>query len=147
MNTKSFFKPHSLMSIHGYNSFGNWQRKLEEALTNTNIQGFHFKYGRRIIVWPSLVSKIVKQFRDWYFSITDNIKYNIDISEPYHRPSIIAHSLGSWILVKAMERFPEIKFDKIILVGSIIPNDYDWINLIVKGQINNIVCEVSEKIR
>ena len=59
------------------------------------------------------------------------------------RPSIVVHSFGSLILAKAIERFTDLTFDKIILTGSIIPKDFPWDELKERKQFSkvlNIVC-------
>lgn len=131
------------MSIHGYLSKGKWQTTLENALLDTEVIHKPYKYGMKIFkILPYNINKDVLNFRDWYFSTTKQMHLKID--EPFHRPSIIAHSLGSWILAKALLKYPELKFDKIFLHGSIVPADFDWFKLILRGQVNSIICETSE---
>lgn len=143
MLKKKYFKPTCLMSIHGYFSKGEWQKTLEDALEETNINHEPYNYGRKIFrILPHQINKDIKKFRDWYFNKTNQL--NLRIEEPFHRPSIIAHSLGSWILAKALLKYPELKFDKIFLHGAIVPSDFDWFKLILRGQVNSIICETSE---
>jgi cytochrome c-type biogenesis protein CcmH/NrfG len=40
--------------------------------------------------------------------------------------SIIAHSFGTFILSRIFEREPDICFHRIVLAGSIIPDDFNW---------------------
>jgi hypothetical protein len=134
------------MSIHGYNSKGKWQDALSNYLQELNLISTPYKYGRKILkILPYNIKNDVKKFRDWYFSIIDNPAYGLKISEPFHRPSIIAHSLGTWILAKALTKYPEIKFDKIFLFGSIIPANFDWFKLILRDQVNSVVYEKANK--
>lgn len=140
---KNFYKPSCLMSIHGYLSKGQWQTTLDNALKDTEIIHKPYNYGMKIFkILPLHISKDIVKFRDWYFTTTKQMHLKID--EPFHRPSIIAHSLGSWILAKALLKYPELKFDKIFLHGSIVPSDFDWFKLILRGQVNSIICETSE---
>ena len=134
------------MSIHGYNSNGSWQDRLSECLLERNLYSAPYKYGRKILrVLPHQINNDVEGFKKWYFETVNKTSYNLKISEPFHRPSIIAHSLGTWILVKTLTKYPEIKFDKIFLFGSIIPSEFDWFKLILRDQINSVVYEKADK--
>lgn len=142
---KQFYKPKVIMSIHGYASKGKWQDILTKCLKELKYISAPYKYGFKIS--PFNLKKDAENFRDWYFNIVDNPEYGLKISEPFHRPSIIAHSLGTWILVKSLIKYPEIKFDKIYLVGSIIPVNFDWFKLILGDQINSVIYEKALKDR
>lgn len=143
MKKKNFYEPSCLMSIHGYLSTGKWQDTLENALNDSKVIHKPYNYGLKIFkILPYHINNDALNFRDWYFTTINEM--HLKIEEPFHRPSIIAHSLGSWILAKALLKYPELKFDKIFLHGSIVPADFDWFKLILKGQINSVVCETSE---
>ena len=134
-----------MMSIHGILSNGNWQEMLDGILSEEGLHHREFKYGFTIRFDPLKINKIVDKFRAWYFRICNDGRYELDIREPFHRPSIVAHSLGTWILAKAMQKYPEIKFDKIFLHGAIIPKTYDWYKLILNDQIGKVVLERANK--
>lgn len=145
---KQFYKPKVIMSIHGYKSKGKWQDALSQCIDENNLISAPYKYGYKIFrILPHHISNDVEKFRDWYFSIVKNPNYNLEIQEPFHRPSILAHSLGTWILAKALIKYPEIKFDKIFLFGSIIPQDFDWFKVILNNQINLVIYEKASKDR
>jgi hypothetical protein len=134
------------MSIHGYKSKGKWQDSLTQCINGANLISAPYKYGYKILrILPNHIKNDVIRFRDWYFSITDDSSYDLNISEPFHRPSIIAHSLGTWILAQSLLKYSEIKFDKIFLFGSIIPEDFDWFKLILGDQVNSVIYERAKK--
>jgi hypothetical protein len=54
------------------------------------------------------------------------------------RPSVVAHSLGSWIVGNAMLKFSDIRFDKILFAGSILPRDFDWSLLFARDQVESV---------
>jgi pimeloyl-ACP methyl ester carboxylesterase len=147
-NRKAFYKPKVLMSIHGYKSSGAWQDELTAYLDESNIKSAPYKYGYKIFrVLPIHILKDMRRFRDWYFELTDNVNYGLKIDEPFHRPSVMAHSLGTWILVKMLARYPEVKFDKIFLFGSIVPANFDWFQLLLRDQVNCVIYEKAKKDR
>jgi hypothetical protein len=139
---KTYYKPNVIFSIHGYNSHGQWQEKLTDCLSEKELQSIPYRYGKKIFrILPCHINKDVVKLRDWYFDKIKSNNHRLDISQPYHRPSVIAHSLGTWLLVKLLNKYPEVKFDKVILLGSIIPANFDWFKLILRDQVNSVVYE------
>jgi pimeloyl-ACP methyl ester carboxylesterase len=136
---KNYFKPNVVMSIHGILSNGKWQEILNTSLQKFGLKSLEYKYG--FTVFPWLNNKRARKFKDWYLSEVKDLKNGLKINEPFHRPSIVAHSLGTLILVKALKKYPELKFDKIFLFGSIVPKNFDWYKLILNGQVNKVVLE------
>jgi pimeloyl-ACP methyl ester carboxylesterase len=53
-------------------------------------------------------------------------------------PSIVAHSFGTYILGNALLKYDWLRFDKIILCGSILPQDFPWDELIERGQVQAV---------
>lgn len=127
------------MSIHGYLSTGKWQVTATDASINSGLKSIEYKYGFTIFPW--LNNYRAKKFNKWYQSEVVKSEHGLKVDEPFHRPSIVAHSLGTWIIAKALKKYPDIKFDKIFLHGSIIPREYDWYKLILNDQVNKIIVE------
>ena len=48
---------------------------------------------------------------------------------PGERPHVIAHSFGTFIVGTIMKRFPDLRFDAIILSGCTLPTSFDWTKL------------------
>ena len=53
-------------------------------------------------------------------------------------PSVVAHSFGTYILGYTLLRFDFIRFNKVILCGSILPRDFPWDKLIERGQVQAV---------
>jgi serine/threonine-protein kinase len=53
-------------------------------------------------------------------------------------PSIVAHSFGTYILGNALTRYEYLRFDKVLLCGSILPRDFPWRELIERGQVQSV---------
>jgi pimeloyl-ACP methyl ester carboxylesterase len=45
---------------------------------------------------------------------------------PGERPHVVAHSFGTFLIGTLMKRFPDLRFDAIILTGCTLPPTYDW---------------------
>ena len=60
-------------------------------------------------------------------------------------PSLIAHSFGTYIVGAALEQFAEIRFDRIVLCGSIVRRDYNWGALIESGRVDAVLNDYGGK--
>ena len=54
---------------------------------------------------------------------------------------MIAHSFGTYIVANAIEKYAELRFDRIILCGSIVSMEFDWDSLIKSGRVNAVLNE------
>ena len=114
-----------LLTVHGVETLGQWQEEISPSFDG--IDGLHHephKYGvfrvYKILV-PSYRKAQVRRFAELYDRwCKDNTI----------RPSIIAHSFGTYIVAAALRRYPAMEFDSVILCGSIVANDYPWSKLI-----------------
>ncbi len=59
------------------------------------------------------------------------------------RPSIIAHSFGSYLVAKALEKYQEIRCDRIILCGAIVDRQFGWNQLAASEQVNAVLNQYS----
>ncbi|HSZ84603.1 MAG TPA: hypothetical protein VK787_01160 [Puia sp.] len=139
------YSPVVVSSIHGFKSHGKWQTKLADILTTKKIPGKSFDYGYQFLscLNPGFRKMLVKNFYHDYCLLLQNRDYKIDTRNPLRRPSVIAHSLGSFILCKAMMKYPDIRFDKIILCGSIVHEDFNWDLLFKRNQVHFVRNEFS----
>ena len=48
--------------------------------------------------------------------------------------SIIAHSFGTYVVTRTLERFAEVSFDRVILCGSIVRQNYPWTEIICRAR-------------
>jgi tetratricopeptide (TPR) repeat protein len=127
-----------VISLHGIRTFAPWQKVLADELGAKGFESKTLDYGflgalKVILPWKRKAQ--VKWFRDEYTSkIPDG-----------NLPSIICHSFGTYLVARAMENYEGIKFDQIILCGSIIPPDYDWQVLFDRGQVKRVLNECAKK--
>lgn len=136
------FKPPLVFSIHGIRTYGEWQKKFSDFMTALNIPSASFSYGHfGLLKFANKASreKMIDAFCEYYTQKINYKKYDVDIACYTKRPSIVAHSFGTYIVAYCMLKYPEVKFDKIILCGSILPRDFPWFELINRDQIN-VVC-------
>jgi hypothetical protein len=129
-----------VITLHGIRTFAPWQKDLADELSKAGFytKSLHYGYFSGIkLILPSRRKKQIEWLRDQYTQITREY--------PGVVPSIIAHSFGTYMVASALEMFDGIKFDQIILCGSIIPQDFNWDELVNSNQINRVLNECAKK--
>lgn len=129
-----------VITLHGIRTFAPWQKHLADELGRAgfNTKSLQYGYfGGLKLIRPSTRRKQIEWFRDRYTDITSEY--------PGAVPSIIAHSFGSYIVTRALEVFDGVKFDQVILCGSIVPRDYDWQQLFDSGQVKRVLNECAKR--
>lgn len=87
---------------------------------------------------------MVDKFYDWY-ALKVKACREVDLSQYDRRPSAVAHSLGSWILGQALLKYEDMRFDKLVLAGSILPRDFDWATVFSRDQVSAVRNECGQK--
>jgi pimeloyl-ACP methyl ester carboxylesterase len=130
-----------VIPLHGIRTIADWHRTLADVAFRASwwcpVSGWW--YGRfSIFQFLSPFSRRAKilWFRDRYTRALDE---NADILGKNGRPSIVAHSFGTFILGNALLRYQDIRVDKVILCGCILPTNFPWKELIDNGQINAVL--------
>jgi pimeloyl-ACP methyl ester carboxylesterase len=133
------YQPPIVISVHGILTAARWQKSLADTLSVHGIKHRAHDFGNyslfRFLSYSSRQSK-VEDFYDFYGFLVKEQALGISLSDYRSRPSIIAHSFGTYIIGYAMQKYPDIRFDKIILCGSILPVDFDWATLFHRDQVN-----------
>lgn len=111
-----------IVTIHGLLSFGAWNQEIAPIVSNDGwiIAPYFYEENTPMSLLDNKQKDAaIDNFRAWIFDLSQ--KYEGEIS-------VIAHSFGTYILTSYLEKFenPPVKFDVIILTGSIINENYDW---------------------
>lgn len=133
-----------LISLHGIRTRGAWQKEFQSSCDLVQPRLLHRPFdfgffGAIQLLVPPLREKKVKWFLDEY---TRLIK--IERLEG-HPPSILAHSFGTYLVGRAMEKHSEIQFDRVILCGSILHHEYDWTARVNSGQVVRVLNDYGRK--
>jgi serine/threonine-protein kinase len=116
---------------------GEWQKVFAAAMSASpaKVESFYYGYyGLLRFLTPPFNKRMVDRFYDWYASVVNSCP-EVDLEHYDKRPSVVAHSLGSWIVGNAMLKHDDVRFDKLILAGSILPRDFDWMTLFARDQV------------
>jgi hypothetical protein len=136
------FNPKLVMSVHGIRTEGAWQTVLADVLGQAGIATATCNYGyfsARQLLWPPARKRKVEEFHTWYQQQVSDHK--LDLDDPEQRPSIVAHSFGTYMVGLCMRKYEDVKFDKIILAGSILPRGFDWGRLFARDQLALVINE------
>ena len=127
--------PKVVIVLHGIRTRGTWQRQLAPILAKSGFIPELLDYGwfgALPFLVPALRRRKVKWFLDQYQEIQR--KY------PGVVPSVIAHSFGTYIACRALQvNAGLIAFDKLILCGSILRQDYNWPLVFEKQLVENVL--------
>ncbi len=109
-----------VISIHGIRTRGTWQKEMTPSLNYAGFTHVPLDYGRFGLfsfLWRPSRQKQVTAFREAYRLHGARTAKG--------SPSVIAHSLGSYIVTEAMAKY-NLRFDRMVLCGAIVRRDYDW---------------------
>ena len=126
--------------LHGIRTYGVWQKVLSDLVGRHDLvcRLERWSYGRFGIL-PFLTTRTREAKLGWFRE-----QYDAEINDRRLKveagllPSVVAHSFGTYILGYALLRFDFIRFDKVILCGSILPVDFPWDKLIERGQVQAV---------
>lgn len=114
------------ISVHGIRTLGIWQNILEKTVLN-NISDVTFKkyrynyYSAIQLLIPRSRNKIIDDFTK---KLTEMV-----YEYPNSRITLIAHSFGTYITIKALEAIPvdiTLNIERVVLVSSVLKPNYDW---------------------
>jgi len=122
-----------VVSIHGIRTRGAWQKVVNSELQKQGFRHELLDYGyftaiQLLLPWSR--RKKVEWFRSEYERLT---------LETGSLPSVIAHSFGTYIVARALETYPEIRFDRVIFCGSIVRRDFDWDSLLESARVGAVL--------
>jgi pimeloyl-ACP methyl ester carboxylesterase len=110
----------------------SWTTELGDRIvatrpsTKVEIANYgYFSAAKFFLPWVR--RKNVRIFQDQY---SDSLAKN-----PSAEFNCISHSNGSYILGRSLQRLPKMKFNRIFLAGSVLPEDYDWRKCFHRGQV------------
>lgn len=128
-----------VISLHGIRTRGYWQKQLTIELNKGGFDHVPLDYGffgAIQLVLPFMRDRKIKWFRK---ELED---YAGDRSNP---PSVIAHSFGTYLVARALKKYNEVKFDRIIFCGSIVEKNYSWSTILNSGRATRVLNDFGGK--
>jgi pimeloyl-ACP methyl ester carboxylesterase len=112
-------RKHAVLILHGIRDVAPWSTAVRKAFQGTDTEvtpiGMAF-VDLMAFVLPWSRSKRIEWIRSQIASY----------SAQEYRVSIIAHSFGTYIVGKILEKYPEIKLHRLVLCGAILPRQFEW---------------------
>ncbi len=121
---------HTRLVARGKREFNPY---LEKVGFRHVLLDYNYFWAFQLLI-PFMREKRIEWFRREYEKCVAGLKI---------RPSIIAHSFGTYIVASALLKYQEIAFDRLILCGSIVRRGYDWSRVLNSGQGNAVLNEYS----
>ena len=126
--------------LHGIRTLALWQKGLSDLATSKGwvCRLDRWSYGRFSLLaffTPWTREAKLNWLRRQYDAEIHDQRLKIEQGQT---PSVVAHSFGTYILGYALLRFDFIRFNKVILCGSILPTDFPWDKLIERGQVQAV---------
>ena len=126
--------------LHGIRTYAAWQRAFVELAStygwNCRTSRWNFGYFSTLkFVTPWQRRAKVEWFRETYRD--ELADQEVELSDE-DRPCIVAHSFGTYILGNALLSYDYLRFDKVILCGSILPPEFPWSTILDRGQVRAV---------
>lgn len=122
-----------VISLHGINTDGAWQKDVAPIISEQGWVYYPIHYGN-FSPLEFVRSGEREEKLAWLRKELEHIRKHV---QPI-LPSLIAHSFGTWLICNALDKFEGIRLDKLILCGSIVPQDFDWKKIIERKQITSV---------
>ncbi|MGQ0444888.1 MAG: hypothetical protein ACT4O2_07135 [Beijerinckiaceae bacterium] len=116
-------KAHVVILIHGIRTRALWQNELRKAVEEVGfvVQPTNYEYFdlfRFLFPWQLFAGPVVN-------SITKQIRHTLKRNEGA-ACSIIAHSFGTFVFARILRDHADLKFNKIIFCGSVVPQKFPF---------------------
>lgn len=133
-------RPRVIFMLHGIRTYAQWQRSFSEVAA---AEGWLCRTSRWNFGWFSALRLLLPWERqamvEWFRRTYDEERYDREISwAPGQLPSIVAHSFGTYILGNALLAYEYLRFDRVLLCGSILPPDFPWETILARGQVRAV---------
>lgn len=129
-----------LLALYGIRSRAAWRRTLCDV---ASAAGWQVRAERpyhgwfRVLEFLSPASRDAKV--DWFHRMVTNECNDRDVHlEQGLYPSIVAHGFGTYILGYSLLKYAWLRFDRVLLCGSILPVDFPWDVILNRGQVGAV---------
>jgi len=135
-----------VLTLHGMNTQGAWQEDLNWLVSKSYgrmVPVAIYKYG---IVRPGAVLKFRQRaLTRGLINRIRRLSGETNAAGFGGVPDVIAHSFGTWLLGHALDADRTLRVGRVILTGCILRPDFDWNELITRGQVQAVLCHVATK--
>ncbi len=112
---------HLVILIHGIRTYAAWMQTAIQVLEGEGYKVAPASYGRFDLLRFLFPGRFFK--RKPIKRTEDDIRAAIEYYKP-HSVSVIAHSFGTYVFCDILRRNPQMKWDRIILCGSVVKESF-----------------------
>jgi hypothetical protein len=131
-----------VITLHGIRTRGAWQKDLDTELGKAQLVPTALDYGF-FRATKMLIPALRRRQVDWFLEQYTHIR----AENGNVRPSVVAHSFGTFLVASAMERYQEVEFDHVIFCGSIVSREFAWSTYVGSGRVRRLLNDCGERDR
>ncbi|KFL25148.1 hypothetical protein JP74_21205 [Devosia sp. 17-2-E-8] len=139
-----------LVTVHGMNTDGPWQQDFSWAIAKK------LRYSAPILIFKYPILRAMTLFeRTQRLASTDlgerlrlaAAQASQRIGELSPAPDVVLHSYGTLLFSRLLlnDRFADLRFNRVILAGSIVRPDFDWSSYVKSGRIKQVINHCGDK--
>lgn len=137
-----------LIAVHGFNTRGPWQEDFSWRIAN------RFKYHAPVLIYKYGLVRFGVLLRWRHGMLARQLSQRIRQAIVHARanqieeaPDVIIHSFGSQLFRLVLETpgSSDVRFGRVIAVGSVIRPDFDWSSYLRSGRIEAVLCQCGGK--
>ena len=129
----------AVITLHGIRTRGGWQKEVDTPLARHDFVPYTRDYGF-FYAWQLALHFMRQRRVEWFHRKYEEVRKETD-----GLPSIIAHSFGTYLVAQTLLKYQEVKFDRIVLCGSIIRRDYPWTDILDRGGAKRVLNDYGGK--
>ena len=122
-----------VITLHGIRTRGAWQKEIAPRIAQYGMIPVLLDYGYFNLFQflnPWARDGRVKWLRDEVAQVVRDY--------PHAPVSIVAHSLGTYLVARLIEEERAFNFETILFAGSIVRTDYDWIRVLEANRVKYV---------
>lgn len=113
---------HVVVLVHGIRDRAPWVQIVDKALGGNGIKVVGVRYGR----FSALKFLAPIDFSERPLSLIDRTFRQVRKQHPDAKISVIAHSFGTHLVARLLQRDDTLKFWRVIVCGSVLEQDFNW---------------------
>jgi HEAT repeat protein len=129
-----------VITLHGIRTRGGWQKQIDTPLARHDFVPYTLDYG--FFYALQLALGFARQSKvEWFHQKWEEVRKE----SGGVLPSVIAHSFGTYLVAQTVLKYEEVKFDRMILCGSIVRRDYPWTGILKRGGAQRVLNDYGGK--
>jgi pimeloyl-ACP methyl ester carboxylesterase len=131
-----------IVLIHGINTAGEWQDRIADRFIEEHgLRTYPVGYG----VVDLLRFLFPFGTRDFFVRTVDEKLRTVKELHPGANVCVVAHSFGTYIITRLLREQADLKLDRLLLCGSVVPLAFRWRKVLGQVGLHRIVNEVGTR--